>query len=384
MPNLRFVCVRAVVLLVGLTTPLARASAQRVLPPRWRGTIELTIGGADADDNASFGRISGLAVDATGRVFVADAQDQQIRVFSSTGASVARIGRNGSGPLEFKRLATIAFGPDRLLWARDEGNARMLGIDVSATPVRGVKNVPLTSFTGGSRLPITFDPSGLIIDETSWFDPSTTSFRPVRVGRNASGAITRSDTLDVPPGASAGVHKVTRVEKDAKGNHVGTSQRYFWQPFGPQWIRQYGPGGLRADVVTSRYEVRIFDERGTRLRTLLRTVPAVPLSARERVKADSSISELQVDLPFGVPSAKSPIVGLTYAKDGRLWVERAVADGRPREADVYDSAGRLIAVAEWPRAIDMFNGHPSISGNTLTTVATDTDGVERVVRLRFR
>jgi hypothetical protein len=380
----RSTSVPAIALLSALSIMAVRAVAQSAPPPIWRGTVEMTIGGADASDDATFGQISGLAVDATGRVFIADAQDLYIRVFSPTGASVARIGRSGSGPLEFKRLGPIGFGPDRLLWARDEGNARMLGIDASVSPAVGRKNVPLQSFTGGSRLPITFEPDGSLVDETIWFDQAMASFRPVRMRRSASGAISRSDTLAVPPGAYAGMHKVTTVQKDAKGNPVGTSQRYYWQPHGPQWIREYGPGGVRAEVVTSRYEVHIYDAGGKRVRTIARRVPAVPLSAKERAKADSTIEGAKPDLPFGVPATKAPIVGLIYAKDGRLWVERAVADGRPREADVYDASGRWIAVAEWPRAIDMYNGHPFITGNTVTTVVADADGVERVVRLRFR
>ena len=36
---------------------------------------DLTIGGEDAAQGADFGRISGLAADASGRIFVADAQD---------------------------------------------------------------------------------------------------------------------------------------------------------------------------------------------------------------------------------------------------------------------------------------------------------------------
>ncbi len=54
------------------------------------------------------------------------------------------------------------------------------------------------------------------------------------------------------------------------------------------------------------------------------------------------------------------------------------------EADVFETSGRLIAIAEWPRAIDLYSGFPVINGTAATAVATDTDGVERIVRLRFR
>ena len=113
-------------------------------------------------------------------------------------------------------------------------------------------------------------------------------------------------------------------------------------------------------------------------------MPPVSLSATDWTWADSTISESEADLPIGVPSGKSPIVGLTYANDGRLRMERAVADGRPGVPDVYDAAGRCVAVAEWPRAIDMCNGHSFITGRAVTTVATVATDVERVVRPRFR
>ena len=113
-------------------------------------------------------------------------------------------------------------------------------------------------------------------------------------------------------------------------------------------------------------------------------MPPVSLSATDWTWADSTISESEADLPFGVPSRKSPIVGLTYASDGRFRMERAVADGRPHVADVFDAAGRCVAVAEWPRAIDMYIGHPFITGRAVTTVETDANGVEREVRPRFQ
>ena len=380
----RIQCALVSILIVGSLCQSASAVAQTAAPVRWRGTIDLTIGGIDADDNSSFGRISGLTVDRSGRIFTADAQDNQIRVFSPTGAFVTRIGRMGSGPLEFKRLSTIAIGPDALLWARDESNARILAIDVSVSPARGMNNVPLQNFTGGSRLPMTFIADGSLVDETIWFDKSLGAFRPLRLRRSVAGSVSRTDTLTIPDGAFAGVHKVTQVQKDASGKEVGMSERYYSQPFGAQWIRAYGPNGLRSDVVSSRYEIRIFDSNEQLVRTIKRSVVPVALSTRERNKSDSTLRAIKQQLPFGVPSAKAPIVGMRWSQEGQLWVERAVADGSPREADVFDQSGRLIASAEWPREVDLLSGFPVIIGTTVTAVATDESDVERVVRLRFQ
>lgn len=375
---------RTVVCLLGLIGNPISVPAQAAPPLRWRATVDLTIGGTDATDDASLGRISGLAVDRGGRIYVADASDDQIRVFSPAGAPVARIGRTGSGPLEFKHLATISIGPDQLLWVRDEGNARMLGINAAVTPPLGVKNVPLSPFTGGSHMPIAFEPDGSFVDETIWYDKSMDAFRPLRLLRNAQGVVSRTDTLPVPAGAFAAVGKETKVQKDASGTQTGISQRYFFQPHGGVWLRAYGPNGIRADVVTSRYEVRVLDAAGQLIRTITRDPPRVALSAREKHAADSSLRVAGGNAPFGVPSAKAPILAVAWSSEGRLWVERAVADGQLREADVFDGVGRYIAVAEWPRDVGLATGFPVIVGNTLTAVAADANGNERIVRLRFR
>lgn len=376
----RFSVLAALVLAVRATS----ASAQPQ-PPRWTGAVDLTIGGSDADENATFGRISGLATDRTGRIVVADRQDNQLKVFAPTGAFVSRIGRDGSGPLEFSRLAGVTFAPNGLLWTRDEGNARMLGIDISSKLPKVLRTVATPQMMNGSHVAITFNPDGSIVDEASFYDKATDSFRPLRLRRSLAGLVARTETLTVPAGANDGVKKVSQVQKDANGRETGIAQYYVWQPHGPQWLRAYGPGGTRAEVVTSRYEVVIYDENGKVLRTLTRTVPPVPLSARERQRADSSLSANKQKVPFGVPSNKAPIIGLKFSADGSVWVERAVEDGKVREADVFDRTGRLIAVASWPRTIEITTDYRAvISGATVTALSTDASEIERIVRLRFR
>ncbi|MBL0171242.1 MAG: hypothetical protein IPP90_11010 [Gemmatimonadaceae bacterium] len=377
---------RVLRVLCGSSIGLAFANAHAVqpTPPRWKGTVDLTIGGTNAADGADFGRITGLTVDAAGRIFVSDWDDDQIRAFSPSGALASRIGRKGSGPIEFKGLATITIGPDGMLWVRDEGNARMQVINVRSNPASSVATFPLKQFTGGSRLPIVFTVDGSLVDETISFDQASGGFRPLSVRRSKTGDVLRVDTLKIPEGANAGVHKVTEVQKDAAGKQIGVSQRYFRQPFGPAWLRAYGPGGVRAEAVGSKYDVTVFGADGRVVRTLKRTIPPVTLSAAERRRADSTINAQKTDLPFGVPSAKPPVVGLAWTLGGELWVERSHLDGRPREADVYNKDGALIAIAEWPADIDLLNGFPSINGTTVVAVHSGDEGLESIVRLRFR
>jgi hypothetical protein len=365
-------------------------SAQPAVP-RWRGTIDLTIGGDGATESAQFSRIVGIATDSSGRIFVGDAGDQQVRIFTVTGAPASRFGRKGAGPLEFKDMAAMTFGPGGYLWIRDEGNARMLAVDVSKPVAANARTFPLRSFTGGDRNPVTFDATGSLISETTAFDPVLNTFRPLRLRHDTAGNVARTDTLPIPPGAFAGQHKVTVDQKNAAGVSIGVAQFYIWQPNGPEWLRAYGARGMRADVVGSAYAVRVYDANGALLRTIRRDVAAVPLSARERTLGQARLDTMlarrklsRSSVPFGVPATKPFIISVAFTLDGGLWVERSVPDGKPREADVYDASGKLIAIAEWPAAVSLHNGPVVISGTTLLTVLPDADDVPSVVRLRFR
>ena len=363
-----------------------------VEPPHWRGALTLTIGGASVTDEAlTFGDVVGITVDAAGRVFVADGQDQQIRVFSPTGAFVAKIGRKGAGPVEFSGLGTIAFSADGMLWVRDERNGRFQILDVRAIPAKLVRTVPLLNHSSGSLQPITFDVAGNVIDEWNFFDAKAKRFRPSRIRLSSTGVSLQTDTLPIPIGADAGEYKIVTAQKSASGTVIGTSEQRIYQPNGPQWVRAYGARGARADVVSSRYDVSVFDDRGTLVRHIVRTVSEVPLSEKERATGEArlksvanAVSASAGSLPFGVPRVHPPLVGLAYATDGTLWVERTTPDGQPREADVFDTNGRRVATAEWPRELEVTRGRTFIGNRYTCSLAMDSDQVERVVCLRFK
>jgi sugar lactone lactonase YvrE len=82
---------------------LVNASAQSAarIPPRLTATIDLTIGDTNESREAySFGAIDGLAMDAKGRIVVADAKDHNVRVFSAAGRYLYSIGRKVRIPVK--------------------------------------------------------------------------------------------------------------------------------------------------------------------------------------------------------------------------------------------------------------------------------------------
>ncbi len=65
-------------------------------------------------------RISGLALDAEGFLYVSDAQEDRVDVFGRDGRHVAAIGRRGQGPGEFRYPTSLAFTSAGELLVRDQ------------------------------------------------------------------------------------------------------------------------------------------------------------------------------------------------------------------------------------------------------------------------
>jgi hypothetical protein len=82
-------------------------------------------------DTWLFGRIQALTVDRNGRIYVLDATDQKIRVFSETGKPLRVLGGLGRGPGELFRPRTLDVVNDTL-WVIDNANARLSAFSLSS------------------------------------------------------------------------------------------------------------------------------------------------------------------------------------------------------------------------------------------------------------
>lgn len=60
------------------------------------------------------GRIGDIAVDDSGRIFIADLQQKTIHIFTPDGRLLKNLGRNGSGPSEFGHIFDMKIQGDRL------------------------------------------------------------------------------------------------------------------------------------------------------------------------------------------------------------------------------------------------------------------------------
>lgn len=83
---------------------------------------ELSIGG-EAYEMLS--QPTSVIVDKNGRIFIADSQDQAIKIFEPNGEFIRSIGRKGEGPGEFSFLGYLTFLPDEKLLVMDSMAMRL-------------------------------------------------------------------------------------------------------------------------------------------------------------------------------------------------------------------------------------------------------------------
>lgn len=348
------------------------------------GAIDLSIGALDGDDAYVFGRISGLALHPDGRILVADAQADQVRVFSPAGEILYSIGRTGAGPGELSGPCCPAIDAAGRLWVRDGGNSRYNVYALRDDAAEFVRSVKMAHGDVNRWAPVTFDASGNLIDIGTRPDLAGGDVVTARMHLDSTGVVLAERSIHAAPPDSLSLHKVTRQVAG------GVATRYLWQPYGALELYAHSPRGDYAYALSSRPAVTWFDEQGAILRDIrVLAEEGPPLSAAERAAAEERMAEdarwaglTPAALPFRVPDRKSPLHRLFFDADGRLWVELSVPDGEVRRAEVYATDGTHLRTAEWPADVEFSLG--AIRADVAIGVRRDSLDVARVVRVRWR
>lgn len=358
---------------------------------RWTLEEELKIGAVEGEPAYEFGAIlsGGIAVDSHGRVFVLDAQAQEIRVFSDRGQYLQTIGGRGRGPGEFAGADVVLMGPGDTLFVPDRRNQRMN------------RFAPDGSFIGSSRfsredgLSMAFraNSSGAIAEQVRpFFFSSSWPDNPQDIFVTWLSDGTRSDTLAVFPSGQSmaveggAVHSTWYAPEtcwdltDDMRLLVGMNDEYSF--------RVISPGGKPDRVVTKEYEARPVRDQD------IRRVKSHMQNRWSRIGAPPDQIErlwgLQHFHPF-LPAYRA----LYEGPERTIWVQRVKApsemaeeetewftwpsDWGARNWDVFDSDGLYLGeVTMPPRFTPSVFKDDRLYGHWL-----DELGVSYVVRLRI-
>lgn len=335
----------------------------------WTLREELRIGSEDGAGPSAFGRIADLEPDPLGRLWVADAIANEIRVFDAAGRHVRTVGRSGTGPGEFRLISGMARAPDGALWVLDGGTSRFTVLDtagrVVATHARAGGGA-MTPWPGG------FDREGRL------YDPLLVPIAGGEVEQQVvryDAAFTPRDTLRIPPFAG----EFFQVGRDGSWDRINV-------PFTglPFWVLD--PSGDLWMGITDRYRLFRTTLGGDTVRMVEKAHTPIPATREEVDWILHGYREFmnrggQVDRAR-IPDAKPPVYGAFAGDDGTLWVVPARRLRDPVSLDVFAPGGRYLGRVR-PDAQVTLSPPPVVHGNHLYGVVRDSLGVESVVRLRI-
>ncbi|MBI4546128.1 MAG: 6-bladed beta-propeller, partial [Gemmatimonadetes bacterium] len=317
-----------------------------------------------------------LEVDAAGRIYVLDRQEQEIRVFDARGAYVRTIGRKGRGPGEFQGANGMEWDRAGNLWVADPMNTRYTVFDTAGRFLRTYRR-PIPSY--GYSWEGGFDREGRLYDTHFAAAGPRPEDRVHALVRFDSDMQPR-DTFPLPYAEEEAFRLETRG---------GTTRIFFAVPFAPRMHWLLDPRGYIWFGFPDRYRIYQRRLKGDTARMIEREAKPVPVSRAERQREIERLQPVigqgaQVDLSR-IPRFKPAFEGLLLDDAGRLWVLLPRADRDLRTSfDVFSPDGRYLAHPRIEAHLLGGVGSPLLlRGDRLYGVVRDELDVPHVIRARI-
>ncbi len=386
-------------LLLTIAVPFVSLAAQDTVrirstsAPKWGAEVKLTpvwsIGQVDGPDEIAFGRVSEVTVDRSGRMYVYDLNDAQIRQYDANGKFLRKIGQKGKGPGEYEWVFAMDIADDSLLATFDLNSARFTYFAPNGT-VKGTVTDPRA--TNGFENLFVVDRRGLVNFGVpartegggGAMEGPTTRHAIIMARRDG----TKVDSMLLPPlrspPASSAFHLIT--PDGGNNNFLPRSHAASLRSGG----FVFGHGDT--------YRLIIRPTSGP-VRVVERTANAIPVGRDERAnwfewfayRASLSGQPNRYD----VPSSKPIFRNLLSDHDSRIWVSlyapakkldltpRPEGDKRPHlfwqqpaTYDVFSDQGDYLARVVLPARTRML----AARGNRLWVLAKGADD-EDIIRL---
>ncbi len=341
------------------------------------GEILLRLGTAEGEGPASFGRIGALDMDED-RVYVADAQALEVRVFSREGDFLFTFGREGEGPGEFRAVDGLVVEPGGSIMVRDPRLSRASRFAPDGTYLESHSlQRPFIQFSDGTTLWMAAD--GRLFDRVVL---STTVGEPDRL----AALVHTPDRMRVDTVLLL-KHRTPTVLAVRDGRPVGGLR----VPFAAQPFVAVDAAGRVASGIGDAYRIEVRDAGGSLRRVITREMTGGAIPTREWRAAEEELRRRAEQMFPGARLSeverpdRYPVIARLLADDrGHWWVGRYreeedpgdPATGLPTEYDVLDPDGRFLGTVELP-PLRLFR----IRDDLVAGVEVDAFGVERVVLL---
>jgi hypothetical protein len=345
-----------------------------------------TVGAVAGADWEMFSRVSRVAFDGAGNLYVYDAEARRITVVDPAGAHLRTVGSPGDGPGEFRRPMGVAVFDDGTVAAYDLGHQALMVFGADGEMRESIR-MPMQGLIPGSTVYPhprggLVSPDGMTISMMGPGDeaPDEPATRPV-----AYFALE-----EAPPETLYDAWRMPPPEMDEVTVSAGNFQMVGsgLVAFDPEVHLGVFPDGSMALVDSTGYRVRILDSHGAVLQQLDRPIQPRAVSESDReAERQRRLDELTgPNAPRGMMvmdggggggpppdfmtrimeqqiagmlfGSEIPVVaGLAVDRAGRMWIERSgVEIGEPGPTDLVTQEGAYLGTlaADGPRTPNAF------------------------------
>jgi hypothetical protein len=317
------------------------------------------------------------AVRIRDRLIIADAGAQQLGFYSLDGTQLRTVGREGSGPGEFRHLAWVGRLPGDSVIAWD---ARLRRLSVYSLDGELARTAELVAVKGlfPAVHGVFGDGSLLVAAGIAGAPPSgAAAWRDTAVFVRVASTGELRDTLGRFPGPEQ--YQVPSGERTRLRTHA--------LPFGRETFAAVHED--RAFMATGDgYDITAYDQRGRQVNRLRGRVDRRPVTASDirAYRTDVLANVGAADAPEWAaaldaapfPSHMPALAGLTVSDAGHVWIREhqpAASGDEESRWMVFDAALRPIALARGPAAFQLFQIGPDwVLGRHV-----DADGEEHVL-----
>ena len=350
----------------------------------------LRIGVEEGPEHLMFSQIRSVARMDDGRILVANGQPMEIRVFSPTGAFLAKFGRRGQGPGEFQSVTrAMSGGGDTVLavnmpqfqLVRFMADGRHLGT-VTVHRDSLARRLPGQRLSEGTR-EFMRNGSTIVTTRPATAGPTDGEYVAGELHRTQSTTywISRDHSRSAALGSFGGIQQMFIALS-------GGRRTFEIPPAARRTLSAVGAGGTRFCAAGNETpEVRCVDQDGRRLivrwkQESVRTAPADIERWREGVRAGAtrpgSSPEIAERILAGmrIPPTVPPVRGFRIDAQGRLYIsgpDLVSPEGLLRYR-VFSRDGELLGVADLPPV-----GNGELGDDFIIGLTRNAEGVESVV-----
>lgn len=322
----------------------------------WTFEEVFRVGGIDGEETERFGLVIGVDVDAEGRVYIADQQAKEVRVFAPDGSYLSTVGGPGEGPGEIGAGFMGVFERDGEVWTIDPVGQGIQRYSLEA----GYLGAQPFSIEDG--IPFRMDEADLgVVAQRRGFDVdrgvSATGDPITTIGTEQTDTLMQLPLgLTIAPGVGESEMSMDDVSLLAPE---------------PRW--DIADGGATAVGMDNVYRIEVMDAGQTLDRVITRDVE--PIEITEGMKSMLRRAMAEQMEAFGAPAGviapmleqlsfaeTAPIfVQLALEGDGHLWVQRTstvrdaaeqvdfdINDLGSNRWDIFDPEGRYLGEMEVP------------------------------------